>query len=240
MLSSALAISQEELSKQVIIYLENGSKIQGEVVEWKHGELLTILTAWNDEITFPWKIIKKAVQTSTRQNVVQPYNFKESGLYFSPSAALITGNGGNRAKGQNGISVAFSAGHRFNKLLSIGGGIGWDQYIWNSGEELVPLFAELSGYTSETNSSFRYVLQAGYSIALKDEDYLISNSKGGWMLYPAVGVRFGSNPNTKYFFDIGYKFQRAEFSYDDQWEFGRRSDQRILYKRLTIRFGLLL
>ena len=239
LLSTGLA-SQEDQSRQVVIHLENGSRINGDVVEWKPNEFITIETAWNDEITFPWTMVKKVVQTSAQKNAIQPYNFKETGLYISPAAALITGNGGNRAKGRNGISFSVSAGHRFNKYLSVGGGIGWDQFIWNSGEELIPLFAEITGYTTERNSSFRYSLQAGYSLALKDEDYLISNAKGGWMLYPAVGIRFGSNPNTKYFFDVGYKFQRAEFSYDDPWDFGRRSDQRILYKRLTIRFGLLL
>ncbi|NNE26579.1 MAG: hypothetical protein HKN09_07030 [Saprospiraceae bacterium] len=232
--------SQDSSNNQVYIHLENGSKISGEAVSWDHGESITILTGWGEEITFPWRIIKKVVQLNAQEAQIQPYNFKETGLYISPSAALITGNDGNRAKGQNGISVSVSAGHRFNKYLAIGGGLGWDQYIWNSGEELIPFFGEISGYTSERNTSFRYALQAGYSLALSDEDYLISNSKGGWMLYPAVGVRFGNNPNNKYFFDIGYKFQKAEFTYDDAWDIGRRSQQRLLYKRLTIRFGLLL
>lgn len=235
------AQDNNESNDDVILFLQSGSQIEGKVLEWIPGDKIVFLASWGSEITFEAEAVKKIVQKSSIGAINKSlYNFRETGVYYSLKGNFITGNSGSRANAVNGIGFSASAGHRFNRFFSLGGGIGWDQYIWNSGEELIPLFAEVSGFFNQTNTSLMYNLQLGYSLALKDEDYLISHAKGGWMVYPSIGVRFGKNPNTKYFFDIGYKFQNAEYTYDDQWTFGTRSEQTLKYQRLTLRFGLLL
>ncbi|MBT8191404.1 MAG: hypothetical protein KJO29_13315 [Bacteroidia bacterium] len=230
-----------DLSKHVIVYLNDGSQVEGDIINWMPGYIIEIKTAWSDNVTFRQEDIKKVIQKSTlKQKHIVPYNFKEKGLNYSLKWQMITGNAGSRANSVNGIGFSVSAGHRFNRFISLGGGMGWDQYVWNSGEKLIPFFAEFSGFAHQSQTSLMYNLQLGYSLALKDEDYLISHARGGIMVYPSIGLRFGRNENIKYTFDIGYKFQKAEFHYDDVWEWGRRSEQNLLYKRLTLRFGLLL
>ena len=231
----------EDQSKQVIVYLKDGSQVEGQILNWMPGLLIEIKTSWSEKVTFRQEDIKKVIQKSTiKQGYNVPYNFNEKGVYYTLKGQMITPNPGTRANDINGIGISISAGHRFNRFLSLGAGIGWDQFIWNSGEKLIPLFAEISGFTHQNHSSLMYNLQLGYSFANEDEDYLLSHAKGGVMIYPAIGIRFGKNENIKYIFDIGYKFQKAEYHYDDTWEWGRRSEQNVLYKRLTLRFGLLL
>lgn len=233
--------NESDLSKEAIVYLKDGSQVEGEILNWMPGYIIEIKTSWSEKVTFRQEDIKKVIQKSTiKQGFTVPYNFREKGVYYSFKAQMITGNPGSRANDVNGIGISVSAGHRFNRHISIGGGIGYDQYVWNSGEKLIPFFAEVGGFTHQSNNSLMYNLQIGYSLAKEDEDYLLSHAKGGIMIYPAIGIRFGRNENIKYTFDVGYKFQKAEFHYDDGWDWGRRSEQNILYKRLTLRFGLLL
>ncbi len=235
---------QEEVqvdNSEVILYLKSGSRIEGKIISWEPNKSIQLSTTWGSVIRFDTRDVKKVIQKSTLAiSVENPYNFKDQGIYYTVKGNFITGNPGNRAKSVNGIGFSMSAGHRFNRYLSVGAGLGWDQYVWNSGEELIPLFTEISGFLNESNSSLMYNLQVGYSIALKDQDYLMSYAKGGLMVYPSIGIRFGTNKTIKYTLDIGYKFQNAEFTYDDQWTFGTKSEQDLLYRRLTIRFGLLL
>jgi len=55
------------------------------------------------------------------------------------------------------------------------------------------------------------------------------------MIHPSVGIRLGKK-DMKWTFDLGYKFQKANWVYDN-W--GTISDQSILYRRLTLRTGIM-
>ena len=124
-------------------------------------------------------------------------------------------------------------------IAAIGAGIGYDRYIFNSGEDMIPVFAEFTGYFQPKHASLFYNLQTGYSFASTDDVYLLSEAKGGLMVYPSLGIRFGTG-NVKYTLDVGYKFQDAEFTYDEQWSIDQHRVQDVKFKRLTLRFGILL
>ena len=226
----------------VVVYLNSGSKIEGKMLHWEMDLYIEIETTWGQKLRFyenQYKkfIQKSALETKPLQSVV--YNFKEKGFYSAIKGQLILGNDGPRAKGAEGIGFSASVGHKFNRFLAIGGGIGYDQYILNSGEDMIPLFTEFSGFFQAKNTSLFYNLQTGYSFASTDDVYLLSEAKGGLMVYPSIGIRFGGR-DIKYTFDIGYKFQDAEFTYDDQWDIDRKRVQDVKFKRLTLRFGILL
>ena len=148
---------------------------------------------------------------------------------------VITGNPGNRENQEPGLGLSVSAGKRFNRFLSVGGGIGFDEYIVGTSENILSTFGEVSGYLMPSNQSISYHLAAGYGFAFKDEEANLTSATGGWMVYPAVGFRLGKK-NLKWTFDFGYKFQKANWVYDN-W--GTVSDQRILYRRLTLRTGVM-
>ena len=240
-ISSSLLAQEEGTStaSEVIIHLKSGTKVKGEVAEWKYGEYIIINMPWGSRMELPENQIKKIIQVGTNISNDVSYNFKEKGFYFSAKGQVITGNEGNRAKGVYGFGLSVSGGHRIHRLLGIGGGIGFDKYIWDSAEELIPLFAEISGYLTPSHTSIFYNIQTGYSFAQSDNDYLLLDAKGGFMIYPSIGIRFGKEV-TKFTLDVGYKFQNAQFTYRDIWTATTRSEQDVLFKRLCIRFGISL
>ncbi len=238
--SNAQEKSDDQINpRAAIVHLKTGSSIEGEINEWIIGEYIDIKTAWRESIVLPDDIIAKVIQKSTLEvRANHAYRFKEEGLYYSFRAQLIKGNAGGRARNVYGIGSSASVGKRYSRWFSLGAGIGFDHYIWNSGENLIPLFLETSSFYGSKNTSLFTNVQAGYSLAFADETYQLIDAKGGLMLYPAVGVRFGRY-DTKYTIDLGYKFQKAQFTYRNAWSTDRH-EQRLLYKRLTLRFGILL
>jgi len=228
-----------EEASAVILELTTGTTIEGYVNDWVIGEYIDIRTAWNESIVLPSSIIERVIQKSTLEtSFLNSYRFRETGVYYSGKLQLIAGNEGQRAKAVNGLGFSISAGYRFNRWASVGLGSGYDRFIWNSGENFIPVFAEYTCFFNPKNTSLFTSIQAGYSFAYKDNDFLLIEAKGGAMVYPAIGLRFGRY-DTKYTIDFGYKFQKAELTYTDQWQ-PARSEQRLTYRRLTLRFGILL
>lgn len=228
----------DKASSMVTVHLKNGSVVEGKIIEWAYGDFINLEMPWGSELKLEDQHIKKIIQHGIQVKDIKPYNFANRQLYFTARAQAILPNDGNRGHGVFGFGLSASAGYRFNRLLSIGGGFGFDRYLWDSGEDIVSIFSELSGYFNPTNTSLFYNLQMGYGFASPNNRYLLSEAKGGILTYPSIGIRFGSD-NVKKTFDIGYKFQNAEFTYRDPWTSDRRSEQDVLFKRLTVRFGVI-
>lgn len=235
-------VSQEKAAiaeNEAVVFLQDGSKIKGKVLDWQLNEFITLEMPWGKNITIHQEQIKNIIQEGTDINYSSPYNFNERGIYYGAKAQVIAGNEGERANGVFGFGFSASVGYRFNRLLGIGGGVGYDKYIWDSGEELFPIFAEIQGFVTPTNTSLFYNLQVGYSIAQTNNQYLLTHAKGGMMVYPSVGIRFGREA-TKMTLDVGYKFQNASFTYRDIWTATTSSEQDVLFKRLCFRIGVTL
>ena len=228
-------IEQAEEKAVFIVTLKSGSVIECTINDWQINETIDIKTDWDDSLILPQDQIKHVVQKSSLTGL---YTFDEQGIYYSLKTQFITGNDGNRARHINGLGFSAVVGHRFHRLLGIGIGVGYDKFVWDTGENLMPLFVEYTGYLSPSNSSLFLNVQAGYSMVIKDEDFQIIEAQGGTMLYPAIGLRFGKGP-TKMTLDAGYKFQKARFKFRDAWSTDTH-DQRLTYKRLTLRFGILI
>ncbi len=226
-------------NRMAIIHLKNGNLVEGEIIDWNFGESITIKFPWGATTKFQQYEIKKITQKSAKANLQAPYSFKENGIYYNVRTHIIAGNDGQRANGVFGTGVSLSAGHRFNRWFSLGGGIGYDRFIWESGENLIPIFAEVTGFFNPKNTSLFYNLQSGYSFASTDEQYLLIEAKGGFMVYPNIGIRWG-HESTSFLVSFGYKFQNAEFTYANPWNFGETSRHDILYKRMTLGFGVTL
>lgn len=235
-------LSQESTTEDLmVVYLKDGSKLEGYIQKWDFETKLYLKTQSGSIYEFPADKIDKVVQRSLIEieSAQSSYTFQETGKYFHWRGQGLIGNEGQRANDTPGYGFSFLAGYRLNRFMGAGIGIGYDKFIDDSGEELIPIFAEFSGYAIPQNTSFSYSLGLGYSLARTNNDFGIIDSKGGVLVYPAVGVRFGKG-TLKYTMDIGYKFQKASFTYLNQWDGRTRSEQRLLYKRLTLRFGILI
>lgn len=230
--------SQEEL---MVIYLKDGSKIEGHIQKWDYETSLFLKTTGGSIFEFPANKVDRVVQKSLIdiESKSDSYTFNETGQYFQWRGQAMVGNEGIRANDTPGYGFSFLAGYRLNRFIGAGLGVGYDKFIDDSGEEVIPIFAEFSGYAIPETTSFSYSLGLGYSIARDNSDFGIIDSKGGLLVYPAIGVRFGGG-KIKYTMDLGYKFQKATFTYLNPWDGQTRSEQRLTYKRLTLRFGILI
>lgn len=227
-------VGQDQSSDEVTVFLKNGSQFDAKLIEWDQVKNTIKLEAFNSVIELSNDEIEKIIQQN--MNLINPYNFKEQGNYYHIRVNMITGNPGNRSYMQPGIGVSIAAGKRFNRLLSVGGGVGFDEYIVGTSENILSAFGEVSGYLNPHNLSLTYNVAAGYGFASKNEEENLTEASGGWMVYPAVGFRWGKK-HLKWTFDFGYKFQKANWVYDNGW--GTVTDQDVLYRRLTLRSGVV-
>lgn len=231
-------------TEEVVVFLKSGTMFSGKVKEWKVGEQITIVTDAGNEFTFEGDAVDKIIQMklyekslSLKQEI--PYNFKESGIYYAIKGQFIKGNFGLRANENHGAGFSILMGTRYNRYIGVGVGVGYDSYSLDSGERVVPFFVEASGYLSPKHTTLSYGLAAGYSLAFDNLDFNIIEAKGGMMVHPHIGLRFGKR-KMKYTLDLGYRFQKAAFTYRDIWDGRSRNEQRLLYKRVTLRFGVLI
>jgi len=233
------AQSEETEANEVVVFLKNGSQLSGVIETWDYGSELILIIGENKELIIPHSEVEKVVEKNLvklQNSGDKPYNFTEIGWYHHLKMNIIGWNPENRAEHVPGIGGSFSAGYRFNRFQSIGLGLGYDRFIFNTAERVSTIFAEYSGYLLANHFTPFYCLSAGYGLAFKDEDYDLIDANGGWMLHPSVGVRMGQR-NIKWTLDVGFKFQKARWVYES---FNVTSDQKIIYQRLTIRLGLLI
>jgi hypothetical protein len=233
------AQSSPSENKTAVVELQNGTRVQGEIIKWVPGDSIRLAFAWGDTISFYESQIKRIEQNLLPSQNHIPYTFNEKGFYCSLQLNFINGNEGNRAQGSMGLGGNISAGHRFNRYFAVGGGIGYDRFIWDSGENLVPLFTEFTGFLNESNTSLFYNFKIGYALASKNDVFGITEARGGFMLNPNLGIRWDTG-TVKYLLGIGYKFQDAQFTYASPWQANDISIQDLYYQRLTLSLGLTI
>jgi hypothetical protein len=239
-MSSVGLLAQEADSELMVVYLKDGSKMEGYIQKWDYETKLYLKSTAGSIFEFPAKSVDKVVQKSLMALETGPsYTFNEAGIYYAWRIQGLVGNNGGRFNDTPGYGFSFLAGYRTNRLLGVGIGVGYDKLVNDSGEEVIPVFAEFSGYLQPVNTSLYYSLGVGYSFARENRDLGIIDGKGGLLLYPAIGVRFGDG-KLKYTMDLGYKFQKASFTYLDRWNPQTTHEQRLTYRRLTLRFGILI
>lgn len=221
-----------------IIYLKGGSELEVLIIDWDKDKGITATTRWGQEMFFPNDRIEK-VKSYSDDLHYDPYRFRNRGLYYSLNAGLITSNHGERFNEENGYTFSFSSGYRFHRLLSVGLGTGIDQYASGFGERIHPVFVEFKSFLMKSNTSFVVNVQTGYGFAFENEVHNIVDARGGLLFYPSLGLSFG-NTTTKFSFDIGYKFQNADWTYASPWDARNQTEYRMNYQRLVMRFGIVL
>jgi hypothetical protein len=137
-----------------------------------------------------------------------------------------------------GLSLTHSIGYRFNQFLGVGAGVGIENFELGWGKRVIPVFLEGRGYLSKKKISPYYAIRAGWGFALKYDDFNITEAKGGYMLNPEIGYRFGANPHLNFTLGMGVRFQRV--SYTTEWEWNRNIQiDKITYQRIEIKAGIL-
>lgn len=126
--------------------------------------------------------------------------------------------------------------YEYGSRVSAGVGAGFTYY--NDPLSLLPVFADLQYSLSRTAPAPFFFLRAGYNFSiLTDTDTQVDSHRGGLMLNPGLGIRFGSGSGVSWYLRAGYGIDKSSF----KQEVGnsRTAETDITYKRLTAGIGML-
>ena len=224
-----------------IVWLKDGSKLRGTILKWdlERGMEFKLLTG--AEILIPKKDIHRVMQdipsadgSSFGNTYVKPpkiYNFKEKGWYQNSSGFINFSFSG-------GAGIHHAMGYRFNRLFGVGLGTGIETHDFDAVRNIIPIYAEVRGFLLPKKITPYYAFKIGYGIALRDEFRGTIRAHGGIHISPEVGVRFGAG-DVSYYLGLEYKLQNATYTSQSFDWFGGTFTDKISYRRVELRTGLL-
>jgi len=245
------------------ITLKDGSVFEGVIKKYIEGDKLILQLNSNITKTIKDKHIKQIVsshnatipQNNSFESDVSNNGFSYNNkLYFEANYAMLMGKSAyvtnaNLEEKVNeidrGMGVQLVGGYQINRWIGAGIGVGADYYYLDSGETILPVFADLRGHLTKNVVSLMYKAQAGYGFALKDDEQNMIDATGGIMLYPALGLHFSTKTNVNFTLDFGYKFQKANYVYNienvpDWWNMANVSvENDLVYNRFAVRAGVI-
>lgn len=220
-------ISQAQTSEKsdVKVILKSGTVLVGELISYDPaGDLVFDLKG--NLFTIPSSAVKKIVMktSSIKQNLNRLATKK---VYHRTNVGTLSNVNGS------GISLNYSALYLHEYWLGIGVGTGIDNYYFSEGRNVYPLFVELKSFLVDKNASPFVSLKTGYGFIVPDKDIGQTNTKGGMIINPTFGYRFGTGG---VIFDsyIGFRFQKAEYDTFTGWE---TSHQNIQWNRVELGFA---
>lgn len=225
----------QDNSQLSVVYLHDGSMIKGQVVEDHSLEQVKVIIIGGTELLIPLRSVKSIVRSKENIALLRSGRYVQTkGFYQMISGGTLTGwEDEDRDLIEWGASLFhYNAGYQFNRFLSVGGGFGIDIYD----KEYLPVYADFRGYVIDAAVSPYYAFQAGYAFPTDLFNTFSDNTaqKGGAMLHPSVGLRFASFRKAKFIMEAGYKFQYHRRH--NEWN---NSTDKIIYKRLALKLGVL-
>jgi hypothetical protein len=130
-------------------------------------------------------------------------------------------------------TVQLFNGYRLHRLLVIGGTFGFDFY---DNVLVTPMALGIRGEILNRKVSPVYGLDVGYGSTFLSDESSQQQHGGGWMFSPSAGIRVNTGSSTAFTFGAGYRTQRVRTD-TNQW--GTRTEQKINYKRLSLRMGFM-
>lgn len=238
------AVDSTKASDKIVdvVWLKDGSKLSGYILKWElaRGMEFKLITGAEvilpkDQITRVYQDLPFASQLQADQSSYvrrdRSYRFREEGIYNTFSCFLNFSSFG-------GAGVHYSIGYRFNRILGVGIGIGIESNDFNNSRGIVPLYAEARGFFVPKKISPYYAFKIGYGFAQKDELSGTIDAKGGFMVSPELGVRFGGRA-VNYYMGFQYKIQNAEYTNTIGWDGQGTYTDVVSYRRVDFRAGLL-
>ena len=228
---------------KVILYGE--SKFVGKLIFYRPGDSVQLQLKNGEIVTFPQRMVKKVVMEEVKPEKMKAekvYSFKERGIYnvtyFNLSFGKTNQQWGNNSS-HIGVALENITGFQFNRLVGAGLGIGFDNfYATGNDANVLSLFSEVRGYLSRQNMSPYYSFSSGVGFPMVNtkDNLNLSGHRGGLMVNPAIGLRFGASSHINFFADIGAKYQRIYYNQINTWSENR---YRITYLRWVLRGGIM-
>lgn len=222
------------------VYLKNDTKLVGKLVLYRPGDSVQIQLANGQILGFSDKEVQKIVMEDLKTN--KPYEFREKGVFNVTYFGLSFGKTHllwSPADTYLGINVENVTGYQFNRFVGAGLGIGYDNYyVTGIDANVVSVFSAFRGYMSKHPTTGYYSLSGGigFPIVNTKDNLNLSGHRGGFLVHPAVGLRFGASARMNFFADIGVKIQRIYFNQITEWT---ENHYKITYQRWILRGGLM-
>ncbi len=225
-----------------VIWLKDGSKLSGTILKWVLARGMELKLMTGAIVNIPKEEILKVYQDLPFSSQVtqpldfyprgpRPYAFREHGVYQTFSGFINFSDPG-------GAGVHYSIGHRFSRMLGVGIGAGFESNDFWYTRNMVPLYAEARGFLLPQRITPYYALKLGYGIALSDPINGTLDAKGGILFCPEFGVRFGGR-TVSYYLGLEYKIQNATWRTTDWWGGQGEFTDKVSYRRLELRTGLV-
>lgn len=226
-------------SKRDVIYLKNGSVINGQIISEIPSGQVKIKTRDNSLWVFESTQID-SIQKSG--NLSAPVI--HCGYFNLTDVGILAGNPGN--KYESPFSLINISGWRFKNRFSVGAGTGVEFFS----ETYLPVVADFRYYLKCQGATPFFGVQGGYSFALDkpDKQYVYQNyyiwpapsgnsldmkAKGGLLLNPAIGLLTSLDDHLALSFSIGYRIMRHHYEREDDYKID------IDYNRMVLKIGLL-
>ncbi|BDS11652.1 hypothetical protein [Aureispira anguillae] len=240
-------VSWAQEAQDDVVYLENGSVIRGQVMEYDPKGNIKIKIYGGSVLVYESskviKIEKEASQNTTPRHSKTAKKDRTNhrpgiGLYHTVAGGTLMGIS-DWGSPEPGISLNTTTGWHFHRLIGLGGGVG---VMRLGGYSFVPVYANIRGNFMKSSASLFYQIDVGYGIAVKDQMFgfggigNLQTAKGGLYLRPSIGVRFPSYKRTHVFLNFGYVIQFGEYEYID-WNNNPIFEKRTFY-RPSLRVGI--
>lgn len=226
------AFSQKNMDD--VIYLKNGSKIKGSIVQLYPDSLVQIKQLDGSMWFFPMKdvsLIAKEEKMKSRNLISDGKGFQ-----LGVEAGFLIGSGGVEKKSPFGVHAIGS--YRIIPNIAVGLGAGLE--FLNHTQ--LPIYADTRFYINKKFYSPYLFVQGGFTLPL-DKEFDIEwgttyEAKPGYMINPGIGILFPMSEKTA--FSISFSYRYNEFSYK------RIKPSLIDYTRIeqmnrfNLKFGFLL
>jgi hypothetical protein len=234
-----LPLAAQEQERVDYVYLRGGNFLQGTILDTADQNRLLLDLGEGDPLAIPLDQIERIQRNrKSRLRNARGRTVQTEGLFFEVGAQLLSGKIADPwyEDTRTNVGIQFNAGYYVLPWLSTGIGVGMDTYA----ELVVPVFGQVRAYWPGLATAPYLQLQGGYGIAAEKvfDRQEFDESRGGWLWYPALGVRLATRRQVAFHVDMGYKFQRLtnEFDYPEDWWTTNVTD-RVTYKSFVFRFA---
>ncbi|MCX6237671.1 MAG: hypothetical protein NTY07_08965 [Bacteroidia bacterium] len=232
-------LSFAQKHKRDVIYLKNGSVINGQIISSLPSGQVKIKTKDNSLWVFESSQIDSISKSGRASNQIR------NGYFNLTEAGILAGNTNN--KYGSPFSLMNISGWQFKSGFSIGAGAGVEFFS----ETYLPVVADFRYYLKRHGVNPFFGLQGGYSFALDtpDKQYVYQNyilwpepssgntldikARGGFLFNPSLGFCTSLNENMAFTFSVGYRIMRHRYNREDNYKID------IDYNRLSIKVGLI-
>ena len=223
------------------VYFNNGSLIVCKIVYYQPNDTLKVQMESGQMAHFYPHQIKKIVMYEATKGKVsraeKAYNFKERGTYDAFSIGLNFGQLSQSSRRLMGLDIQNVVGFQFNRWAGGGIGMGLNSYYFLYGaSNVLSIFGEYRGYLGKRNTSEYWTFAAGFGQPLKNKTENLTNLKGGFMIQPTVGWRFGASRRYNFFADLGFRLQQVQYESNNTWS---ENHYKVTYRRWILRGGIL-